>query len=822
MILQPVNFGNGKEMMSFQIEGLDFINKHDGNVLISDEPGLGKTIQSMAYLALHPEMRPAVIVCPASLKLNWAREIESWMKTKDVVEIINSGKVYPLTDDVSIIILNYAIFRKWLPELQRINPEVIVYDESHYIKSKAAARSKAAKTLSETVAHKILLTGTPVLNRPEELWNQLQIIDPFGYPDKRFFQWHKRYADAKQLHFGRKTVWDFSGASNLDELAQSLKTIMIRRTKDQVLPELPAKRRSTVLVQIDNRKEYDRADNEFAEWLTEQKGAEAAERASAVEQLAKIEYLRQIAVRGKMKQALAWIGNFLESGEKLVVFATHKETIHALEREYGTTAVKIDGSVSSEKRQDAVDKFQNDPGVRLFIGNIQAAGVGITLTAASNVVFLEVPWTPALLEQAEDRCVLEGQPIMTVDGWRPIEDIRVGDYIIGGDGSPHQVIDAWNRLARSSHAAKSKDIVEIHVRGWQEVIKVTADHRILMSRGWVEAQDIRPRDQILMPSRVVGGGFNELPMRGEYRCALTFKTPQHQIFGEHYAEPRIKPATTQKNTRAIKLPDIIDLTDVAMFAFGYYIGDGHAYAGQEKGRYVSFAGNRTTKLHHVKRIQRWLNGYSVNGTIRYDTDSEGCELRMYSSELAKLFIGEFGAKLKEKRLPEWLYHTSFEQRINFLSGWIASDGYVRCKSGCTRNEIVTASYRLAADASRLLMGLGKKPCINYGKQAQAYTIGWTDGTMQSLVVTSTTHRTCTKTERIYDLTVDEGHSFVVGTAVVHNCHRIGQKNAVNIYYILGADTIDQSIGAMLVDKKKVINDIMDEKGIDALEELIMK
>lgn len=772
----------------------------------------GKTVEALAYLALHPAMRPAVIVCPASLKMNWQREIDSWMETDEIWVIINSGKPYNL-DKADIVIINYDILKKWLPELQRIEPEIMILDESHSVKNPKAARSKAAKELAAVVPHKILLTGTPVLNRPSELWNQLGIIRPDEYSSNRFFNWHLRYTAAHKIRIGRdKTAWDFSGASNLDELAQSLKSIMIRRTKEQVLPELPAKRRSTVLIPIDNRKEYDRADKEFVAWMTEQKGEAAAERASHVEQLAKREYLKQVAIKGKMKAAIEWIKTFLESGEKLIVFGTHRSTIESVMSEFSDCAVSVIGGMKAEAKDEAVKAFQNDPNIQLFVGNIQAAGVGLTLTAASNVAFLELADGPEMLKQCEDRCVLEGQPIMTADGWRPIEDIRVGDYVISSDGSPHQVIDAWNRLARSSHAAKSKDIVEIRVRGWQDAIKVTSDHQILTVRGWVEAQDIRPRDQILMPSQTVGDGLDEIQILDEYRCAITFETPQRQIFGAHYTEPRIKPATMQKNTRLIKLPDTIDLTDTAMFAFGYYIGDGHAYVGQDKGRYVSFAGNKTTKLPRMKCIQHWLNSYSINGTIYNDPNSEGCELRMYSSELAKFFAGEFGAKLKEKRVPEWIYRTSFEQRMQFVNGWLASDGYVRSPNGCTRNEIITASYRLAADASWLLMSIGKKPCIYYGKQAQAYTIGWTDGMAQSLVVTSITHRTCTKTERVYDLTVKAGSSFVIGTAVVHNCHRIGQENAVNCWYLLAENTIDGMIVDLVESKREVIDQITEEEG----------
>ena len=402
------HFGNGKEMMPFQKAGLEFTEATDGNLLIADQMGLGKTIQALAYLALHPEMRPAVIVCPASLKLNWQRESEAWLETDERITVVQNGKAKKL--DADIVIINYDVLKKWLSELQYSEPQIMILDEAHSVKNPKSARSKAAKELASIVPHKILLTGTPVLNRPSELWNQLSILDPISYCSGRFFNWHIRYAAAHKITIGYNMhAWDFSGASHLDELAQSLKTIMIRRTKEQVLLELPAKRRSTILIPIDNRKEYNLANKEFVEWVIEQKGNAAAEKASHVEQLAKIEYLRQIAISGKMKQALAWIETFLESGEKLVVFAIHKATIHALEREYGTMAVKIDGSVSSEQRQAAVDKFQNDPDVRLFIGNIKAAGVGITLTAASNVAFLELDWTPALLEQAEDRCHRIGQ-----------------------------------------------------------------------------------------------------------------------------------------------------------------------------------------------------------------------------------------------------------------------------------------------------------------------------------------------------------------------------------------------------------------------------
>ena len=417
----PEHFGNGKEMMPFQKDGLGFVEAANGNAMIADQPGLGKTCQSLAYIALHPEMRPAVVVCPASLKLNWAREAEMWLETADVVEVIKNGKPYPLTADIGIIILNYDILKKWLPELKAVKPQILIYDESHSIKNPKAARSKAAAQLAKTVPHKILLTGTPILNRPSELWNQLCIIDTIKYNNRSFFSWHKRYTAAHKIKIGRmpdpsipgkwmdRTAWDFSGASNLDKLADSLKGIMVRRTKDEVLPELPAKRRQVIRVQIDNLREYARAEKDFLSWTKEHKGNTAAARVSSVEQLSKVEALRQIAIQGKMKQAMAWISDFLETGEKLVVFATHRATIDTLMQEFPNTAVRLDGGMCAEEKQLSIDRFQGDDDTRLFVGNVKAAGQGIPLFAASNVIFLELDWTPMMHVQCEDRLHRIGQ-----------------------------------------------------------------------------------------------------------------------------------------------------------------------------------------------------------------------------------------------------------------------------------------------------------------------------------------------------------------------------------------------------------------------------
>ena len=395
----------GLSLMEFQKEGVGFIESRNGNVIVGDEMGTGKTITVLTYISNHPELTPVVIVVPATLKYNWKKEADKWLLTKRDIQILESKKTKKLKKSSDIIIVNYDIVHAWRKEIANINPKVLVLDECHAIKTSTTKRTKGVKHIAKKAKHIIPMSGTPAINRPAELYNSIKLVEPelFG----SFQSYAQRYCDAYFNGYG----WEYKGGSNLEELYDILSNIMIRRKKEDVIKDLPEKRRTFVSLDLTNISDYNKAENDFIEWVRENKGKRAADRASSAEKLVKVGTLRLLAVRGALANSIQWIKNFLADYDgKLVVFAVHKEIISALMEEFGDIAVKIDGSVpTGEVRQTIVEKFQNDKNIRLFVGNIKAAGVGITLTASSNIVFLELPWTPGELEQAEDRCHRMGQ-----------------------------------------------------------------------------------------------------------------------------------------------------------------------------------------------------------------------------------------------------------------------------------------------------------------------------------------------------------------------------------------------------------------------------
>lgn len=413
----------GRALLPFQAAGVSYALatlREGRGVLLADEMGLGKTVQTIVVAnVLQP--RTVLVVCPASLKRNWQREWERW-STLGLSVGIAEGSNWPET---AVVIVNYDILSRFPDQLGR-QWDLLILDEAHKVKNPKAARTQAA--LSIQARWRLYLTGTPLLNRPVELWPLIHSLDPERFSN--FFGFAKRYCAAKQVPAGRKMVWDFSGASNLSELQHVLRSrVMVRRRKSEVLRELPPKWRQIIELDPNGAAGALEAEREawerFTCWYSEQRAkcdliaaedTEAWRRAVAELQqgarafFSELAHLRHTTALAKVPAVVAHVEELLESADKVVVFAHHLDVIGAIAdglRKYGV--VTLTGDTPAAARQEAVDAFQSDPKVRVFVGSITAAGLGLTLTAAHVVVFAELDWVPANVTQAEDRCHRIGQ-----------------------------------------------------------------------------------------------------------------------------------------------------------------------------------------------------------------------------------------------------------------------------------------------------------------------------------------------------------------------------------------------------------------------------
>jgi SWI/SNF-related matrix-associated actin-dependent regulator 1 of chromatin subfamily A len=356
---------------------------------LSDEQGLGKTVEALAALEAD-EAFPAIVICPASMKLTWSREAAHWLphRSQQVLSGRDEGPIEP----ADITILNYEIVQARLAALVASGPRALVADESHYCKNPQAKRTKAVRRLADALPRnglRLALTGTPVMNHADELIAQLRVIGRLG-----------------EFGSGASFSRQFEGELSEERLHWHLRRhCFVRRLKSEVLPQLPAKRQVVVPVSLNNEEEYRLAEDDVIEWLRTQpldlKVLDAKIAATLrAERLAQLTTLQRLAARGKLAAALTWIHDFLASGEALVVFARHRDVQEAV------CARFPDGMKS---RQETINAFQRPDGPQLIVGATRAAAQGITLTRASNVCFLELEWTPAIHDQAEDRCHRIGQ-----------------------------------------------------------------------------------------------------------------------------------------------------------------------------------------------------------------------------------------------------------------------------------------------------------------------------------------------------------------------------------------------------------------------------
>lgn len=442
----------GLEYLPYQRVAISFALARE-HTLIADEMGLGKTVEALGVVNADPSAARVLVVCPASLKLNWLREAERWLCGERSVGV--AGKTFP--EDADVVIINYDILAKWAAEL-RCTWDVLIVDECHYVKNKKAKRSKRLYALE--ARRRLFLTGTPVLNRPAELWAAVSYLAPEEFPS--FWAFAKRYCKPQKGRYG----WDFGGAANLAELHDRLcGTIMIRRTKADVLDDLPPKRRQVLelasdhlagLIRVEDSawREHEKRLARLRRLTRAPRGREVSEeelrrlREGVNASFGELAKLRQATALAKVPLVVDHLRNILDDVQKVVVFAHHRAVIAELAAPFEEAAVTLTGTDGVEARQAAVDRFQEDDSCRVFVGSIMAAGLGLTLTAASHVVFAELTWVPAHLTQAEDRTHRIGQSSSVLVQHLVLQDsldARMVGTLLGKQDLIDRIVDGESR-----------------------------------------------------------------------------------------------------------------------------------------------------------------------------------------------------------------------------------------------------------------------------------------------------------------------------------------------------------------------------------------
>jgi len=411
------------------------------NVLFGDPMGVGKTQEAIGVINARNDIKSVLVVCTATPKRNWKRELEKWLVRPMSVGIAYGSDV----PDTDVVIINYDILKRNYNRLMARDWDLLIGDEIHHCKNSRADRSRYLfgedvkddtgqyshnLGLADRTKYKAYLTGTLIRNRPIEAWPILHSLAPDVFPS--FMSFAKRYCDAHletvSTRYGPKDVWVFNGSSNLVEMQEKMRaSVLIRREKSEVMPELPAKVRQ--IIELDDtaatrkavrqeRKQQAKYDKQLALLSELYAGIDKSLAAKNDEEyrkaVAKLERVGEVAFRdmsrvrhatavAKIPQVIEHLQDVLEQVDKVIVFAHHHDVMDAIQAAFPDISVRLDGSTSNKRRDEVVEAFQSNAEIKLFIGQIQAAGEAITLTAASHGVFAELDWVPGNLTQAEDR-----------------------------------------------------------------------------------------------------------------------------------------------------------------------------------------------------------------------------------------------------------------------------------------------------------------------------------------------------------------------------------------------------------------------------------
>lgn len=426
------------ELYPFQEEGVKFLLNTSGRAILADDMGLGKTPQVLRYMA---EIVPprTLVVAPASVVHKWKAEVHKWLNPHWTCEVVTTSKTaLPYAD---ILVISYALMARMKKALSSINFGLIVADESHSLKNYKTKRYKAFKQIIAGTKHVLFVSGTPFLNRPAELFNMLNIISRRDWPNR--YKYWKRYCNLQEVNYGNGRVLDRSGSSNEEELAERLKAVMIRRTKQEVADQLPPITRSVVPVKMSSRQEYSRLMREKFD-----------------NPLVKLTKLRQVVGQEKIIPAISLAEDLLDQddGHKLVMFAHHLNVVQQLTDKlsrFGVTT--ITGDVPQDERWRRIERFQNSPYPRIMVITT-AGGEGIDLFRANHIIFTEREWTPAVEEQAEARLHRVGQSL-PVTAWYLVAEDTIDEYV-------HRLIEEKRELFRTivgadQHKTVIRELLEV-------------------------------------------------------------------------------------------------------------------------------------------------------------------------------------------------------------------------------------------------------------------------------------------------------------------------------------------------------------------------
>jgi len=403
------------ELYGYQKAAVVWLIRNNGRGLLAIDPGGGKSFVALAYAA-HTGKRKVLVVCPASVKMAWEKETEKWTGYRFRGLSSDEPLDGPAFRDHDLFAVSYDAFRRMKDDLAAYPFDLLVIDESHMLKNRTTARTKAVFEVAGRFPCVIELSGTPVTNRLTDLWAQLSVL----HPEKvgSYWSFGSKYCGLRNgsipIGDGRtRTVAQETGKQDYEGLRKLTEDMILRYEKADILPWLPPKILVDRPVKLEKskRREYEVAEEDFIEWLRSFKGDLKKETANVLEQL---NALRQITSAGKLWAAEEAIEEATEGDRKTIVFSVYNAPLEALKAKLGDAAVILTGKVDEEGRKEAVDRFMEDPGCKVFLGGLKAAGAGLTLTAASSVVFLDFSWVPSDHEQGLNRIHRPGQEASSV------------------------------------------------------------------------------------------------------------------------------------------------------------------------------------------------------------------------------------------------------------------------------------------------------------------------------------------------------------------------------------------------------------------------